>query len=80
MSLHESSAANIDGAQVWLPGQIVDEHIIINTGDELWMWSHINGSYIKISIKDGVPVTDGFVKQPPPEDKRVSKKWNADFN
>lgn len=69
----------IDGGYVELPGGLKETATIINTGDKLWVWDSYGGTYLTIYIEDGVPVTEGVIKPEKPEDKKVKKKWNADF-
>ena len=67
----------IKGGRVYLPSRVVEDCVIVKTEDAVWCWDSQSGTYAKISIVDGSPVTEATIKEKPtPKEEKLKKNWS----
>ncbi len=74
MGFYKGEGLDIKGGTVFLPDDAKSDSVVVNTDDAVWIWQASTGTYIKITIKDGVPVTEASIKKPSDPEK-VNKTW-----
>lgn len=69
----------IEGGTVFVPQEYADMCVVVKTDDSVWMWHPTEGSYLKVTISDGVPSTEGYYSgEPKQEPKFVFRLWNKE--